>query len=69
MKTRRIGSFVSAHEALSARKLARLRSLAVAWTMEHRARGSLRLVVAAVTVDGTRASVDLIDVAEQGRTR
>ena len=63
VKTRRIGSFVSAREAVSPRKLARLRSLALAWAGEHRVHGPLRLMVAAVTVDGAVASVELIEVA------
>lgn len=63
VKTRRVGSFVSAREAVSARKLARLHGLALAWAIEHRVRGPVRLVVAAVTVDGAKASVDLIEVA------
>jgi putative endonuclease len=63
VKTRRAGSFVSAREAVDARKLARLRGLALAWAAEQRVHGPLRLVIAAVTVDGTVASVDLIEVA------
>ncbi len=63
VKTRRRGSFVSAHEAVDGKKLARFRGLALAWAGEHRIRGPLRLVVAAVTVDGADATVDLIEVA------
>lgn len=63
VKTRRRGAFVSAREAVDARKLARLHGLSLAWAAEHRVSGSLRLVVAAVTVDGAVESVDLIEVA------
>ena len=63
VKTRRRGSFVSAVEAVDARKLARLQSLALAWASEHRIRGRLRLVVAAVTADRAGMTVDLIEVA------
>jgi putative endonuclease len=63
VKTRRRGSFVSAVEAVDARKLARLRGLALAWAGEHRVRGRIRLVVAAVTVDRAGTSVELIEVA------
>ena len=64
VKTRRRGSFVSAAEAVDARKLARLNGLALAWASEHRVRGRIRLVVAAVTVDRAGAAVDLIEVAD-----
>ncbi|MHB8630554.1 MAG: YraN family protein [Candidatus Limnocylindria bacterium] len=64
VKTRRRGSFVSAAEAVDDRKLARLRRLAVAWASARRVRGRLRLVVAAVTVDRTGTSVELIEVAD-----
>ena len=64
VKTRRRGSFVSAAEAVDGRKLARLRALALAWAGEHHIRGRVRLVVAAVTVDGAGMSVDLIEVAD-----
>ena len=63
VKTRRRGSFVSAPEAVDRKKLARLQGLALAWAGEHRIHGPIRLVVAAVTVDGAVASVDLIEVA------
>ena len=63
VKTCRLGSFVSAREAVGPRKLARLRSLALAWAAAHRVHGPLRLVIAAVTVDGAAASVELIEVA------
>lgn len=65
VKTRRRTSFVSAAEAVDARKLARLRRLAFAWASEHQVRGRIRLVVAAVTADraGTFV-VDLIEVAD-----
>jgi len=63
VKTRRLGSFVSAREAVGPRKLARLRGLALAWAAAHRVHGPLRLVIAAVTVDGLVASVELIEVA------
>jgi hypothetical protein len=46
------------------RKLARLQGLALAWAIEHRVRGRIRLVVAAVTVDGAGMSVDLIEVSD-----
>jgi len=62
VKTRHRSSFVSAAEAVDARKLARLHSLALAWASEHRARGRIRLALAAVTVDGAGAAVDLIEV-------
>ena len=64
VKTRRRGSFVSASEAVDARKLARLQRLALAWAKEHGVRGGIRLVVAAVTVDRAGTSVDLIEVAD-----
>ena len=63
VKTRRLGSFVSAREAVGPKKLARLQGLALAWAGEHRVHGPLRLVIAAVTVDGGGASVELIEVA------
>ena len=63
VKTRRRGSFVVAVEAVDAKKLARLHGLALAWAAAHGARGPIRLVVAAVTVDGTGTVVDLIEVA------
>lgn len=62
VKTRRRGSFVSAAEAVDRRKLARLQGLALAWAGQHGVRGRVRLVVAAVTVDGTGTSVELIEV-------
>ena len=64
VKTRRRGSFVSAAEAVDGRKLARFQALALAWAQEHHIRGRMRLVVAAVTVDGAGMSVDLIEVAD-----
>lgn len=64
VKTRRRGSFVSAAEAVDGRKLARLQALALAWAADHHVRGRVRLVVAAVTVDGAGLSVDLIEVAD-----
>lgn len=63
VKTRRRDAFVSALEAVDARKLARLRSLALAWTAEHGLREPIRMVVAAVTVDGTGSTVELVEVA------
>jgi putative endonuclease len=63
VKTRRRGSFVSAAEAVDGKKLARLRGLALAWAGAHGIRAHVRLVVAAVTVDGAQVSVDLIEVA------
>src|SRR5207244_5662656 len=59
VKTRRRSSFVSPAEAVDRRKLARLRSLALAWAGEHQARGRIRMVVAAVTVDREGTAVDL----------
>lgn len=64
VKTRRRGSFVTAIEAVDARKLARLQALALAWASEHRVRGRIRLVVAAVTVDRDGTVVDLVEVAD-----
>ena len=64
VKTRRRGSFVSAAEAVDRRKLARLQALALAWAQEHRVRGRVRLLIAAVTVDATGMSIDLIEVAD-----
>lgn len=64
VKTRRRSSFVSAAEAVDARKLARLHGLALAWASEHRSTGRIRLVVAAVTVDAEGTCVDLIEVAD-----
>ena len=66
VKTRRRGSFVSAREAVDARKLAPLLGLALAWAREHGVRGRIRLVVAAVTVDRAGTSIDLIEVADRG---
>lgn len=66
VKTRRRSSFVSAYEAVDARKLARLHGLALAWAGEHGVRGRIRLVVAAVTVDRAGTTVDLIEVADRG---
>lgn len=64
VKTRRAGSFVAAAEAVDARKLARLRGLALAWlTAQGLPGGSPRVVVAAVTV-GARTTVQLIEVDE-----
>ena len=63
VKTRRRGAAVPAVEAVDARKLARLHGLALAWMAEHRARGRVRLCVAAVTVDGASVAVELIEVA------
>lgn len=63
VKTRRRGSFVSAVEAVDARKLARLRGLALAWVAE-RGGGRIRLALAAVTVGEDGATVDLVDVAD-----
>ena len=63
VKTCRLGSFVSAREAVGPRKLARLRGLALAWAAAHHVRAPVRLVIAAVTVDGSVASVELIEVA------
>ncbi len=65
VKTRRRGSFVSAREAVDGKKLARFRRLSLAWAGEHRVRGAIRMVVAAVTVDGECAVVELIDVASE----
>ena len=64
VKTRRRGSFVSAVEAVDRRKLARFQALALAWAAAHHIRGRVRLVIAAVTVDGVGISVDLIEVAD-----
>ena len=64
VKTRRRGSFVSAAEAVDGRKMARLHALSLAWAAEHHIRGRVRLLVAAVTVDGAGMSVDLIEVAD-----
>jgi putative endonuclease len=64
VKTRRRSSFVSAIEAVDGRKVARLRGLALAWAAQHATRGRMRLVVAAVTVDGGGSTVDLVDVGE-----
>lgn len=64
VKTRRTGSFVQAAEAVDGRKVARLQRLALAWVSERRVAGRVRLVIAAVTVDGATARVELIDVAD-----
>jgi putative endonuclease len=63
VKTRRAGSFVAAAEAMDARKLARLRGLALAW-VAGRGGGRIRLALAAVTVGERGASVDLVDIAD-----
>ena len=64
VKTRRRGSFVTAIEAVDARKLARLQALALAWASEHRVSGRIRLVVVAVTVDRDGTVVDVVEVAD-----
>lgn len=64
VKTRRRGSFVSAVESIDGKKLARVHALALAWAAEHRVRGRIRILVAAVTVDAGAASVELIEVGE-----
>ena len=62
VKTRRAGSFVAAAEAVDARKLARVRRLALGWLAEQGLPGgSPRIVVAAVTV-GARTTVELLEV-------
>ncbi len=64
VKTRRAGSFVTAAEAVDARKLARLRGLALAWLTAHGSPGgSPRVVVAAVTIAAV-TTVELIEVDE-----
>ncbi len=63
VKTRRRGSFVSAVEAVDRRKVARLHGLALAWATEHRVRGRIRVVVAAVTADAAGMSVEIVEVA------
>ncbi|HUQ17883.1 MAG TPA: YraN family protein [Candidatus Saccharimonadales bacterium] len=61
VKTRHAGSFVSAAEAVDRRKLDRIRRLALGWlARQGHPAGSLRVVVAAVTV-GERTTVELID--------
>ena len=64
VKTRRRGAFVSAVEAVDRRKLARLQALALAWAAEQHIGGRVRLLIAAVTVDGGGLSIDLIEVAD-----
>jgi len=61
VKTRHMGSFVSAAEAVDRRKLDRIRRLALGWLADRgEPGGAPRVVVAAVTV-GTRTTVELID--------
>ena len=63
VKTRRASSFVSAVEAVDARKLWRLARLGEVWLAHHGARGApWRLVVAAVTADGARMDVEIVEV-------
>lgn len=63
VKTRRASSFVAAAEAVDGRKISRLARLAEAWLAHHRARGTAwRLVVAAVTADGARMDVEIVEV-------
>lgn len=63
VKTRRANSFVTAEESVSATKARRLASLAAAW-LAHRGEraAAYRLVVAAVTVHESGASVNLVPV-------
>jgi putative endonuclease len=63
VKTRRTGSFVSAVEAFTPRKIARLQRLAEGWLAMNRARGARwRIVAAALTVRSTGTEVQLLDV-------
>lgn len=63
VKTRDATSFVSAAEAATAAKVARLTRLAWAWLAHHGERDAeWRLVVAAVTVGQAGSSVELIPV-------
>lgn len=63
VKTRRDGAFVSAIEALTARKRGRLISLAQAW-LAHRGMASApwRVVLVAVTVGRKGTSAELVEV-------
>lgn len=63
VKTRRVGSFVGAAEAVDARKLARIAALAPAWLARHGLRRApWRIALLAITVSGSGASLELIDV-------
>lgn len=63
VKTRQRGSFVSAVEAATGAKIARLTRLAWAWLAQAGEReAEWRLLVAAVTVGGDESSVELIAV-------
>lgn len=63
VKIRRRGGFVSAAEAVDGRKLERLQRLALACAQERGSGGHIRLIFAAVTLDRSGTSVDLIEVA------
>ena len=63
VKTRRSDSFVSAVEAVTPAKQARLVRLAEGWLALHGARGSARrLVVAALTVSPTGTRLEVVDI-------
>ena len=63
VKTRRVGSFVGAPEAVGRRKVDRLVRLAEGWLALHGQRGvSWRLAVAALTVGPNGTELEVIDV-------
>ncbi len=65
VKTRRVGSFVPAVEAVGPRKLDRLTRLAEAWLALQRQRGAAwRLVLAALTVGPGGTETKIVDVIE-----
>lgn len=65
VKTRRVGSFVSAVEAVGPRKLDRLIRLAQGWLALRDERGAQwRIVLLAVTVGAEGTDLRLVDVLE-----
>ncbi len=61
VKTRRVGSFVAAIEAIDHRKAQRLELLAESWLASRGQRGARwRILVAALTVSETGTSVELV---------
>jgi len=63
VKTRRAGSFVSAVEAVDARKLARLAALAQAWLALHGKRDARwRIALVAVTMGRQGLAMELIEL-------
>lgn len=65
VKTRAARSFVSAVEAVTRRKQARMQRLAQAWLALHGVRGApCRLALAALTVGPTGTNVQVLDITD-----